>query len=90
MDFGTVSEMVETLITGHISSKIVLGVSVIFILLSIKCIFFDEKSIHQILFLHYLFVFIRNNRFLLFIDISIFKLLPIFMSVCLNSSLTNE
>lgn len=44
MDFGTVTEMVEALITGYISSKIVLGASVIFILLSIKCIFFDERS----------------------------------------------
>ena len=44
MDFATVSEMVETLITGYISSKIALGACVIFILLSIKCIFFDERS----------------------------------------------
>ena len=44
MDFGTVTEMVETLITGTVSSKITLGVCVVFILLSIKCMFFDEKS----------------------------------------------
>lgn len=44
MDFGTVTEMLEALIRGAISSKITLGVSVIFILLSIKCMFFDEKS----------------------------------------------
>ena len=36
--------MVYALLTGEISSKITLGVSVVFILLSIKCIFFDEKS----------------------------------------------
>ena len=44
MDFGTVTDMVYALITGSISSKITLGVSVVFILLSIKCMFFDEKS----------------------------------------------
>ena len=44
MDFGTVTEMVYALITGSLSSKITLGVCVVFILLSIKCMFFDEKS----------------------------------------------
>ena len=44
MDFGTVTEMVNALLTGSLSSKITLGVSVVFILLSIKCMFFDENS----------------------------------------------
>ena len=44
MDFGTVTDMIEALIRGAISSKITLGVCVIFILLSIKCMFFDESS----------------------------------------------
>ena len=44
IDFGTVIDMVESLITGSLSSKITLGVCVVFILLSIKCMFFDEKS----------------------------------------------
>jgi len=44
MDFGTVTDMVEALITGSLSSKITLGVCVVFILLSIKCMFFDENS----------------------------------------------
>ena len=44
MDFGTVTDMVKALITGEISSKVTLGVCVVFILLSIKCMFFDEKS----------------------------------------------
>lgn len=44
MDFGTVTEMVNALLIGTVSSKITLGVCVIFILLSIKCMFFDEKS----------------------------------------------
>lgn len=44
MDFNTVTDMVEALITGSVSSKITLGVCVVFILLSIKCMFFDEKS----------------------------------------------
>ena len=44
MDFGTVTDMIYALITGSISSKITLGVCVVFILLSIKCMFFDENS----------------------------------------------
>ena len=44
IDFDVVTEMVKALITGDLSSKITLGVSVEFILLSIKCIFFDENS----------------------------------------------
>ena len=44
IDFDVVTDMMRALVTGDISSKITLGVSVIFILLSIKCIFFDEKS----------------------------------------------
>lgn len=44
MDFQVVTEMVEKIITGTVSSKIALGASVVFILLSIKCMFFDEKS----------------------------------------------
>lgn len=44
IDFGTVSEMVHALVTGAVSSKVTLGICVVFILLSIKCIFFDEKS----------------------------------------------
>lgn len=44
MNFETVTEMVEALLRGAVSSKITLGVSVVFILLSIKCMFFDESS----------------------------------------------
>jgi len=44
MDFGTVTEMVNALLTGAVSSKITLGVCVVFILLSIKCMFFDETT----------------------------------------------
>ena len=44
IDFSIVTEMVKALITGDLSSKITLGISIIFILLSIKCMFFDEKS----------------------------------------------
>ena len=44
IDFEIVTEMVNALITGSLSSKITLGVCVVFILLSIKCMFFDEKS----------------------------------------------
>lgn len=44
INFETIVRMVQALITGAISSKIALGVSVAFILLSLKCIFFDERS----------------------------------------------
>ena len=44
VNFETISDMLEALITGTITSKITLVVSIVFILLSIKCIFFDEKS----------------------------------------------
>ena len=44
IDFDVVTEMVKALITGDLSSKITLGISVVFILLSIKCMFFDERS----------------------------------------------
>ena len=44
IDFDVVTDMIYALVTGAVSSKITLGVSVVFILLSIKCIFFDERS----------------------------------------------
>ena len=44
IDIESLNRIVETLVTGDISSKVVLGLSVVFILLSIKCIFFDERS----------------------------------------------
>ena len=39
MDFDTVAKMVDALLTGSISSKVTLGVCVVFIMLSIKCMF---------------------------------------------------
>lgn len=44
INFDTIGEMLKTLLEGAVSGKIVLAICVIFILLSIKCIFFDEKS----------------------------------------------
>lgn len=44
LDFDTVGNMLNALLTGAIASKITLAVCVLFILLSIKCIFFDESS----------------------------------------------
>ena len=43
-----VGEIINNILVGDVSGKIVLGVSVIFILLSIKCIFFDSTSKEQI------------------------------------------
>lgn len=40
--------MIKTIIQGDTSGRIVLGVSIVFILLSIKCIFFDNTSKEQI------------------------------------------
>ena len=44
IDFTTVSDMVKALVTNAVVSKIVLVINVLYILLSVKCIFFDEKS----------------------------------------------
>lgn len=48
LDMGLVGDIVTRLIIGETSSKIILGLSVVFILLSIKCIFFDATSKEQI------------------------------------------
>lgn len=47
LDIGLVGDIVKTIIVGETSGKILLGVSVIFILLSIKCIFFDSTAREQ-------------------------------------------
>ena len=44
LDMGLVGDIIYKVIVGETSSRIVLGVSVVFILLSIKCIFFDGNS----------------------------------------------
>ena len=44
LDTGLVGNIITEVMVGETSSKIILGVSVIFILLSIKCIFFDSNS----------------------------------------------
>lgn len=44
LDTELVGNIIIAVVTGETSSKIVLGVSVIFILLSIKCIFFDSNA----------------------------------------------
>ncbi len=44
LDMGLVGEMLYRIIVGDTSSKLLLGLNVIFILLSIKCIFFDSSS----------------------------------------------
>lgn len=44
LDTELVGNIIIVAITGETTSKIVLGVSVLFILLSIKCIFFDGNS----------------------------------------------
>ena len=48
LDPELVGGIVNNILLGDISGKIVLGVSVVFILLSIKCIFFDSTSKDQI------------------------------------------
>ncbi len=44
IELSTVSDIIGALVTGTVSSKITLAVCVVLILLSIKCIFFDERS----------------------------------------------
>ena len=48
LDMGLVGDIVTKIIVGETASKVVLALSVIFILLSIKCIFFDSTSREQI------------------------------------------
>ena len=48
LDVEIVGEVVNNILSGDTSGKIVLGISVVFILLSIKCIFFDSTSKEQI------------------------------------------
>ena len=48
LDIGLVGDIVESIIIGDTTGKIVVIVSIIFILLSIKCIFFDSTSREQI------------------------------------------
>lgn len=44
IDIDVVQSLVKTLIISVTSSKIILGTSIVFILLSIRCIFFDPTS----------------------------------------------
>lgn len=48
LDIGIAGDIVEAVIKGETSSKILLGLNVVFILLSVKCIFFDSTSKEQI------------------------------------------
>ena len=48
LDMDLVGNICYRLIVGETSSKILLGISIVFILLSIKCIFFDSTSKEQI------------------------------------------
>ena len=44
LDMNLIGEMLYRIIVGDTSSKLLLGLNVIFILLSVKCIFFDSSS----------------------------------------------
>ena len=48
LDIDIVQCLTRTLIISSTSSKIILGVSIVFILLSIRCIFFDPSSKQEI------------------------------------------
>lgn len=48
LDMSLAGDIVYKVLVGETSSKIVLGISIVFILLSIKCIFFDSTSKEQI------------------------------------------
>ena len=44
LDINVVQNLVKNLLLYGTSSRIILGVSIVFILLSIRCIFFDPTS----------------------------------------------
>lgn len=48
LDIDIVQSLTKTLVISGTSSKIILGVSIVFILLSIRCIFFDPTSKKEI------------------------------------------
>lgn len=48
LDIGLVGDMVKNAIQGEVTGNVILGISVVFILLSVKCIFFDSTSKEQI------------------------------------------
>lgn len=48
IDIGSLTNVITKIVQGDISSKIVLAVSVVFIILSIKCIFFDSETEEKI------------------------------------------
>ena len=48
LDSGLLGRIIKTLIVGETSGRVILGVSVLFILLSIRCIFFDSTSKEKI------------------------------------------
>ena len=48
MDVESITEVMTKIVQGDIASKITLAVSAIFILLSIKCIFFDSDTEEKI------------------------------------------
>lgn len=48
LDIDIIQSLVKGLIVSETSSKIILGVSLVFILLSIRCIFFDPVSKQEI------------------------------------------
>lgn len=48
LDFDVVTGMLKLAITNDVASKVTLSVSCIFILLSIKCIFFDSQTSEKI------------------------------------------
>ena len=48
LDINLVGNIIKAVIIGETSSKVILGLSLVFILLSIRCIFFDPTSKEQI------------------------------------------
>jgi uncharacterized alkaline shock family protein YloU len=48
LDIDIIGNIVKTLIISETSAKVILGVSIVFILLSIRCVFFDPTSKQQL------------------------------------------
>ncbi len=48
VEIDTINEGIKTLIEGQTSSRVILSISILFVLIAIKCIFFDKTSKKQI------------------------------------------
>ena len=77
LDIDIIGNLVKTLIVSETSSKIILGISIVFILLSIRCIFFDPASKQEIKDKH---ITVNSIKAVKILNFFIILLLLIFIS----------